>query len=166
MESATMDRPTERASKRSKSPARRAASSPKEGSAPKGARKGRGKKMHNRELGQKGEEAAARFLLHRGYDIIERNWRCAAGEADIVALDGDTVVFVEVKTRADASKGFPAEAVTAKRRDRYERIACLYLQEHDFADVMLRFDVVAILVMPPDRAVVRHHINAWLGEER
>ena len=127
---------------------------------PKGGRRGRPRKTRNKELGRRGEEAAARFLFHRGYDILERNWTCVAGEADIIALDGDALVFVEVKTRTGSAMGFPAEAVTAKKRDRYERIACLYLEEHGFSDMMVRFDVVSIVVSDR-RAVVRHHINAF-----
>lgn len=122
--------------------------------APKGA-------AHNKELGRRGEDAAARFLAQRGYEILERNWECPAGEADIIAQDEGGLVFVEVKTRSDASMGFPAEAVTAKKRERYEKIACMYAQDHDVADAAVRFDVVSLVVVAPDRAMVRHHINAW-----
>ena len=119
------------------------------------------KNMHNKELGARGEEAAARFLANRGYERLDRNWTCAAGEADIVARDANVIVFVEVKTRSDASMGFPAEAVTAKKRQRYERIACLYLERHAFTEMLVRFDVISLVAIAPDRALVRHHINAW-----
>lgn len=119
------------------------------------------KNMHNKELGARGEEAAARFLANRGYEILDRNWTCAADEADIVARDANVIVFVEVKTRSDASMGFPAEAVTAKKRQRYERIACLYLERHAFTEMLVRFDVISLVAIAPDRALVRHHINAW-----
>lgn len=115
----------------------------------------------NAELGRRGEEAAARFLIRRGYEIVERNWTCAAGEADIIARDGDWIVFVEVKTRTSVEKGFPSEAVDARKRERYERIAALFLAGYDEVDVPVRFDVVALLVVAPDRALVRHHINAF-----
>lgn len=78
-------------------------------------------------LGKRGELAAVRFLSRKGYEILETNWTCVAGEADIVALEEDTLCFVEVKTRSNVEKGFPAEAVDAKKRDRYERIAACYL---------------------------------------
>ena len=113
------------------------------------------------ELGRKGEEAAVRFLVRRGYDIVERNWTCIAGEADIIALDGDTVVFVEVKTRTSAANGLPGEAVTKEKRARYEKIACLYLEHSDITDVSVRFDVVAINIIGTDRAFIRHHIDAF-----
>ncbi len=116
---------------------------------------------HNIELGRKGEDAAARFLERRGYDIVDRNWACAAGEADIIARDGDALVFVEVKTRSNAEKGFPEEAVDAEKRDRYERIAGMFLRGYDVVDVPVRFDVVSLLAIAPDRALIRHHINAF-----
>lgn len=115
----------------------------------------------NAELGRRGEDAAARFLYRRGYEIVERNWTCPAGEADIVARDGETVVFVEVKTRSSCEKGLPSEAVDAEKRERYERIAALFLQGFDVVDVPVRFDIVSIVVIAPDRALIRHHINAF-----
>lgn len=145
-----------------KAPATKAAALAKPKAAkPKVKPKPKAKNMHNKELGARGEEAAARFLVHRGYEILERNWTCTAGEADIVARDGDAIVFVEVKTRSDSSMGFPAEAVTAKKRQRYERIACLYLERHELTDVLVRFDVISLVAIATDRALIRHHINAW-----
>ena len=126
--------------------------------------KGNGAKSageRNSELGRLGEEAAARFLYRRGYDIVERNWTCAAGEADIIARDGDAVVFVEVKTRSSCDKGVPSEAVDEAKQKRYENIAALFLQTYDVVDVPVRFDVVAIVMIAPDRALIRHHIDAF-----
>lgn len=113
------------------------------------------------ELGKRGEEAAACFLERREYEILDRNWKCIAGEADIVALQNDTLCFIEVKTRKDAQKGFPSEAVDTRKRSRYERIAACYLKDHDYADVRVRFDIIAILVLGEDRAFLRHHLNAF-----
>lgn len=113
------------------------------------------------ELGKRGEEAAACFLERREYEILDRNWKCIAGEADIVALQDDTLCFIEVKTRKDAQKGFPSEAVDTWKRSRYERIAACYLKDHDYADVRVRFDIIAILVLGEDRAFLRHHLNAF-----
>lgn len=119
----------------------------------------RGKK--NKDLGRRGEDAAACYLERRGYEILERNWKCVAGEADLVVSDGEYLVFVEVKTRSDTEKGFPAEAVDARKRDKYERIAAIYLQECPIADMRVRFDVVSIIAYGSDRAFIRHHINAF-----
>lgn len=113
------------------------------------------------ELGKRGEEAAACFLERREYEILDRNWKCIAGEADIIALQDDTLCFIEVKTRKDAQKGFPSEAVDTRKRSRYERIAACYLKDHDYADVRVRFDIIAILVLGEDRAFLRHHLNAF-----
>lgn len=119
----------------------------------------RGKK--NRELGARGEDAAVRFLYMRGYEILERNWVCKAGEADIIARDGNALVFVEVKTRASIEMGFPSEAVNSEKRDRYERIALLYMQDFNEVDIPVRFDVISIVVSGKDKALIRHHINAF-----
>lgn len=126
-----------------------------------GSSKRRASGGHNIELGRRGEDAAARFLDRRGYDIVKRNWTCSAGEADIIARDEETVVFVEVKTRSSCEKGLPSEAVDAAKRDRYERIAALFLQDYEVVDVPVRFDIISIVIVAPDRAMIRHHINAF-----
>ena len=113
------------------------------------------------ELGKKGEEAAASLLERKGYEILERNWTCPAGEADIIARDNDSIVFVEVKTRSGVEKGLPSEAVTPAKRERYERIAAWYLNECDQSDMYVRFDVVSILVLDGNKALVRHLVNAF-----
>lgn len=116
---------------------------------------------HNAEIGRRGEAAAAKLLERHGYEIIDRNWRCKAGEADIVALDEDTLVFIEVKTRVGIDSGMPEESVTARKRDRYERIAAWYLVDHDYSDMRVRFDVISVLVIAEDRALIRHVVNAF-----
>lgn len=123
------------------------------------------KRSRNRELGMRGEEAAAHYLRRRGYDIVDRNWTCPVGEADIVAMDEKFLIFVEVKTRTKLETGLPEEAVDAERRHRYELIAAYYLRDHDYVDMPVRFDVVALLVCGPDRAFIRHHINAFGSSE-
>ena len=115
-------------------------------------------------LGKRGELAAARFLQRRGYEILETNWVCPAGEADIIAQEDDTLCFVEVKTRSNAEKGFPAEAVNAKKRSRYERIAANYLTTYESCDIKVRFDVISILVLSESRAFLRFHKNAFGSE--
>lgn len=134
----------------------------------KGTKEGKGAKEAKdvssyspHELGKRGEEAATCFLERREYEILDRNWKCIAGEADIVALQDDTLCFIEVKTRKDAQKGFPSEAVDTRKRSHYERIAACYLKDHDYADVRVRFDIIAILVLGEDRAFLRHHLNAF-----
>lgn len=118
-------------------------------------------KGHNKELGRRGEEAAVQYLYRRGYSIEYRNWVCAAGEADIIARDENVLVFVEVKTRMGADKGLPEEAVNEEKRRRYEKIAGMFLAEYDDCDLQVRFDIVAITVISPEKAFIRHHINAF-----
>ena len=118
-------------------------------------------KAHNQEIGRRGENAAVRFLEKSNYEILERNWSCPAGEADIIARDLDTLVFCEVKTRTSISKGFPSESVDADKRARYEKIAAWYLRDYEFVDVPVRFDVVALLVVAEDRALIKHYCNAF-----
>ena len=117
--------------------------------------------LSNKELGTRGERAATHFLERKGFEILETNWSCFAGEADIIALDGSTLCFVEVKTRTGVQKGFPAEAVDAKKRARYEKIAACYLQHYEKTDICVRFDVISILVLSKNRAFLRLHTNAF-----
>lgn len=116
---------------------------------------------NNKSLGLKGENAAAHFLEQRGYEIVARNWTCKLGEIDIVALYDNIVVFVEVKTRKNLLTGLPEDAVTAKKRKKYECLAAMFLQDHDYVDMPVRFDVIGILVINSKKALIRHHVNAF-----
>ena len=120
--------------------------------------------LDRKRLGERGEDAAAAFLERAGMTVIERNWRCSAGEIDIVALDGETIVLVEVKTRRTVSKGTPEEAVTPAKCRRYAKLATAYLQSAEVSDVPVRFDVVTLLVVAEDRALLRHHRAAFVPE--
>lgn len=114
-----------------------------------------------KELGRRGEEAACALLQRKDYVILERNWTCPAGEADIIALDDGCIVFIEVKTRAGIERGLPEEAVTARKRARYERIAGFFLSDYDGPGGRVRFDVVGVLALPQGRALARHVVNAF-----
>ncbi len=117
-----------------------------------------------KRIGDRGEDAAAAYLERAGMTIVERNWRCKSGEVDIIALDGEVLVMCEVKTRRSTAKGTPDEAVTPAKQRRYARLANAYLQHAGLADQQLRFDVVSILVIAPDRALLRHHRAAFIPE--
>ncbi len=120
--------------------------------------------MGQQELGRRGEDAAAAYLERTGMTVVERNWRCKAGEVDLVALDGSEIVFVEVKTRKTTATGQPEEAVTPAKQRRYKRLAEAYLQQAGLSDVTVRFDVVSLLVVAEDRALLRHHRSAFVPE--
>ena len=97
-------------------------------------------------LGRRGERLAARLLRELGLDVLMRNYRCAAGEIDIVARDGEVLCFVEVKTRRHALRSRPGEAVGRAKRARLIRSARRYLREAGHPDVVYRFDIVEILI--------------------
>ncbi len=117
--------------------------------------------VRNQAYGRRGEDAATRYLLRRGYEIVARNWTCPAGEADIIARTDDAIVFVEVKTRKDEDKGLPSEAVDERKRKKYEDIAMFFLRNYDVCDVRVRFDVISLVQVSKTRALVRHHIDAF-----
>ena len=98
-----------------------------------------------RALGQRGEEIASRYLTTKNFEVIERGFRLFRGEIDIIARDGDTLVFVEVKARADETFGRPEDSVTPAKQRQIRRIATGYLIERRLGDVNCRFDVVSIL---------------------
>ena len=113
------------------------------------------------ELGRKGEQAACAFLERHGFDILDRNWVCPAGEVDIVIWDGYALRFVEVKTRSGTGKGFPEEAVNAEKRLRYERIAEYYLRTFERIDIPVFFDIIGIVATGEGRAFLRYHRDAF-----
>lgn len=95
-------------------------------------------------LGNAGERQAENYLRGLGYRILARRFRFAGGDLDLIALDGDCVVFVEVKTRRSAQHGLPAEAVTPAKQRQLARLALAFLKQHRLLDQSARFDVVAV----------------------
>lgn len=96
------------------------------------------------ELGRTGEAAAARYLMDGGLTILARNWQCPAGELDIVARAGRTLVVCEVKTRTGTRFGHPAEAVTLSKLTRLRRLAAMWLAEHGGGFDQVRIDILAL----------------------
>jgi putative endonuclease len=94
--------------------------------------------------GQRGEDRAVEYLRDRGYSVIERNFRCRLGEIDIVARDGDTLVFVEVRTRTDGRCGTALETITPAKQRRIARVAEFYLTARRAHGAACRFDVIGI----------------------
>lgn len=115
-----------------------------------------------RSLGYLGERAAEKFLKRKGYKIVARGLRVRGGELDLVAVDGRTVVFVEVKTRSSHDAGTPAEAIDARKEARMTRAAMLYLKRHSLEGYSCRFDVVAITWRDQSKQPqIEHFINAF-----
>ena len=114
--------------------------------------------MNNREKGSSYEQQAASFFRNLGYEILEQNYRRKTGEIDLIARDGRTIVFAEVKYRKCLSKGYPEEAVSAEKIRRIRRTAQWYLAEHRLPEqgTACRFDVVSILDQE-----IRHIRNAF-----
>lgn len=115
-----------------------------------------------KRIGERGENAAAAYLERAGMTVVERNWRCPAGEIDIVALDGETLVLCEVKTRRTVAKGTPEDAVTPAKQRKYATLAAAYVQKSGVEPGEVRFDVISILVVSEDRALLRHHRAAFV----
>lgn len=111
-------------------------------------------------VGRYGESVATRHLTDAGLTVLARNWRCAAGEIDVVALDRDTLVICEVKTR---STGYcdPAEAVTRRKAAKLRELALWWLREHPGDGRDIRFDVVSV-VLPRAGAAQVEHLRAVL----
>jgi putative endonuclease len=100
--------------------------------------------LSNRARGQWGEDRAAAHYRRLGYDVIDRNWRSATGELDLVVSDGSTYVFSEVKARRTADFGPASAAVTIAKQRRLRQLAVEWLRAHDVNAPVVRFDVVAI----------------------
>jgi putative endonuclease len=96
------------------------------------------------ELGKLGEDLALKTIKQMGYRCIARNYRCPLGEMDIIARDGDTLVFVEIKTRRGKSLEWAKEAVDRRKKRQLSKVALVYMKENHCADVKSRFDVVAV----------------------
>jgi putative endonuclease len=103
-----------------------------------------GSDLSKQARGRWGERLAASHYRRRGYEVVERNWRCPAGELDLVVRVGRTIVFVEVKARRSADFGGAVAAVDHRKQLRLRRLAAAWLAANDVRGVDVRFDVVAI----------------------
>ncbi len=112
-------------------------------------------------MGRDGETLAERVLHRAGLRILERRYRTRYGEIDIIAEDGDVLVFVEVKARRRTVHGTPAAAVTRKKRQRISRVAAAFLQSAKLSERACRFDVVEVLPKPSGGATIRHLKDAF-----
>jgi putative endonuclease len=106
------------------------------------------KDMRRIRTGRQGEVLAAGYLEKAGYRIIERNYRCIFGEMDMVARDGETVVFIEVKSRRTDRFGPPQSSVGLKKQKKMSQIALHYLEQKQLHACEARFDVIAVSLLP------------------
>ena len=115
-----------------------------------------------RTTGSRGEEEAARFLTRSGYAILDKNIRTRAGEIDLVAKEGKTLVFVEVKTRRDAEGDPPQAAVNTRKQNRLGKLALGYLKLKRLRQTPCRFDVVSVIFNDEGGVkAIRHIPNAF-----
>ncbi|MEK7286141.1 MAG: YraN family protein [Nitrospirota bacterium] len=112
--------------------------------------------------GQEGESIAVSFLVQNGYKIVEQNFKCALGEIDLIAWEGETLVFIEVKARSSALFGGPEAAVGFRKQEKINRVALMYLQQKKRTETPCRFDVVGI-VKTKEETTITLFRNAFDG---
>lgn len=113
-------------------------------------------------IGKKGEEIAKNYLLQKGYSIIETNFSCFLGEADIIAKTDKEIVFVEVKTRAQEIYGYPSESVTYEKRKHIYNVAEFYICKNKLKDIPVSLDVIEVYMYNGTEHRVEHIKNAIL----
>lgn len=120
--------------------------------------------LNKKELGERGEQLAFDFLIGKGYEILERNYRYGHGEIDIVARDpgSNHTVFVEVKTRQNLEYGEPEYAITKRKQKQIRKMAELYLYEKEIKELDCRFDVIAVLLERDGKPTINHYENAFM----
>jgi putative endonuclease len=109
-----------------------------------------------------GEEAAAQFLVSQGYRVITRNYKCRAGEIDIIAEDSGVICFVEVKSRSSVAFGLPKEYVLKFKQKRISKAALAFLRRSQLLDKQSRFDVVSVVFKngTPDFELIKHAFDS------
>jgi len=116
-----------------------------------------------KRLGRWGEKQGEKFLKSKGLKTLARNFSCKTGEIDLIMVDGDgSIVFVEVRTKADESFGPPEETITQPKRAKLMRAARYFLAAHKIEDRPLRFDVVTVVLGQVGRPQIRHYQNAFV----
>lgn len=101
--------------------------------------------IHNQTIGKWGENQAEEFLVRKGYEIVDKNYRTPEGEIDLICQHDGDLVFVEVKTRSNTNMGYPEEAVTAEKWSHLVSTAELYLADHPDTNQNWRVDIIAII---------------------
>ena len=111
-------------------------------------------------LGEMGERLALKKIKRLGYKFIAKNYRCPLGEIDLIARDGDCLVFIEIKTRRGRSIGYAKEAINKRKMRQISKVALAYMKANNCCDVKARFDVIAINIKD-DREEIEIIPNAF-----
>ena len=121
--------------------------------------------LARKSTGRKGEEIAAAYLQKAGYRLLERNYRCLFGEIDIVAEEGRTIVFAEVKSRRTGGYGDPQLAVGLPKQKKLSQVALHYLNERHLTNRCARFDVVAVRLLSGESRIelIRNAFELCMG---
>lgn len=120
--------------------------------------------MGKDDLARFGEDVAAKYLQHNGYQIVQRNYHSPYGEIDIICKQGGVFVCVEVKARRSLKFGEPLESVTKKKQERIIKTAYHYLATHE-SESPIRFDIITLQYIPKEKSYKLEHIkNAFMGE--
>lgn len=117
--------------------------------------------MSKSEIGKLGEEMAKEYLIRKGHKTIVQNYRFGHGEIDLITESGDTLVFVEVKTRQNLNFGEPELAITPGKQKQLRKISNAYLYQNEITDRECRFDVIAILLEKGKEPKITHYENAF-----
>ncbi|CAG7623401.1 YraN family protein [Paenibacillus allorhizosphaerae] len=115
--------------------------------------------LTKKQLGALGESSAANYLQQHGLKVLERNWRCRSGEIDLVAADGELLVFVEVRTRSSSGFGTPAESIDFRKQRQVIETAQVYLMHKKEYERQIRFDVVSVMADPMGNVRSIEHIR-------
>ena len=115
---------------------------------------------NNIQLGKLGEQLAKDYLVKKGYQILETNFRFEHSEVDIICLKNDILIFTEVKTRSSFNFGFPEEAVTEKKQDSLKKVAEFYMLEHPEYE-FCRFDIISCLIQYGEIKEIKHFEDAF-----
>ena len=112
-------------------------------------------------MGRRGERAACRFLMKQGFDILARRFRGRGGELDLIAFEGEILVFVEVKTRHSREYGNPWEFVDWQKQQRFRRAAEEFIAKHDLGQFSYRFDIVSVIAPSGEVEEITLYRNAF-----
>lgn len=109
----------------------------------------------NKEIGRFGEDTASKYLEESGYTILDRNFKCRSGEIDIIARDGNYIVFIEVKTRSGSFYGTPGEAVNELKQHKIIKVSETYIMKRKLFNYDFRFDVIEIVIDKAKNASIK-----------